>query len=235
MESAKADRTWTEAEHRQAVRTIERKIISDTVKQRFINELESPYGDPIGFIEDLKDINRKSERLLPEEEQALENELLAELRERSALRSMRESQADAESEAISERTDRELTAELLGGTLTTRKLFDATAGGLLDPARALTLSNALDSQVDSPRKSIPETLATYERNLIRLNEDEIWNDPDLHGTTSRTWFRAFAICRPTGRDSRVRRKATTDWSGRSVSSRVLRCAACRRQSWRRWT
>lgn len=161
-------RTEAEALHLDAARGIVKK----TVVGRFAREFDSPYGDPVGFIERLREANKNSEALPPEEEAKLQDELLAELRERNALRSAREG---AFTDSLKMRWlegDRTATAELLNGTLTQRKLLQMVESNNLDPADARTLLNELQSG-PSKAHSDPQELFTVETNLMSIEEKDI--------------------------------------------------------------
>lgn len=179
IDAAVGDGTLSESEGRVVRQQTEYGIISATVRQRFQNEINDPYGDPVGFIEDLKEMNRTAEVLPPEEEVKLENELLAELRDRNALRSLRESQADAAAQARHEAGDRLATTGLLAGELTQRDLLQLTANDEITPAVARTLLNELQSAATRPAKSNQETLFHFKTNLLSYTEEEIASERGL--------------------------------------------------------
>lgn len=177
ISSAVADGTYTEVEGNVFRRDTLRQVIRETVKARFDRELSSPFGDPIGFIEDLKEINRTGEALPPEEEDALTVELFGMLKQRNLLLAARESGEDDAVEARFDAGDRDMTIAVLSGSAGTNQLIEAMADDRLRPARGLTLNNVLTS--GSPVKSNPKTLATYEINLLSYDEDDILTEPGL--------------------------------------------------------
>lgn len=137
--------TLTRTEAQAAHITTQRAIIAQTVAAKFGKELDNPYGDPIGFILKLKEANKTSDALDPEEEGKLEAQLMADLREHNALQAaMHAGDASAE-KARYEAGDREATSLMLSGRLTRRKLRDMVDTQNLDPSVARTLNNELDS------------------------------------------------------------------------------------------
>lgn len=179
LDAAVADGTLSEAQGRMARSETEYRIVSETVMARFKNEMDDPYGDPIRFIQDLKEANRTANTLTPEKEQQLENDLLAELRERNSLRAMKASQEAAEVTARYDAGDREATSALLAGTLTQRGLLERIRDDTIRPEIARTLLNELQSQASSPPKSDPETLFTVGLHVLEYSEEEIATLPGL--------------------------------------------------------
>ncbi len=177
INSMVADGTISEVEGEVFRRDTMRQVISETVKARFDNELSSPVGDPIGFIKDLKELNRTGEVLPPEDEDALVVELFGMLQERNALRNARASEETASVDARFEAGDRDMTIAVLSREAGTNQLIEAMADDRLRPARGLTLFNVLTS--GSPAKSDPKTLAMYEINLLSYDEEDILTEPGL--------------------------------------------------------
>ena len=174
LDAVEADGTYSESEARVARKDARRGIIFETVIARFDNELEDTvFGDPIGFIEDLKEANRTAQTLTPDEEAELENILFAELRERNTLRAARNSEAIAEETARHKAGDREATASMLAGELTRRDLLEMVDSDDLLPSVGRTLLNELQASASTPPKSNPETLFRFETNLLSLTEEEI--------------------------------------------------------------
>jgi len=169
LDAAVNDGTISAAQGRMARHAAEQGIIAETVMARFKNELEDPYGDPIRFIQDLKEVNRTAESLSPEEEAKLENSLLAELRDRNALESARRSQMAAEAQARYDAGDREATTAMLAGELTQRGLLDRIRNDSISPAIARTLLNEIQSSTAAP-KSDPETLFNVSTNVLDYSE-----------------------------------------------------------------
>jgi hypothetical protein len=177
--AAIGDGTLSESEGRVVRQQAQYGIVSATVRQRFQNEINDPYGDPVGFIEELKEMNRTAEVLPPEEEVELENELLAELRDRNSLRSLRESQATAAAQARYEAGDRLATTGLLAGELTQRDLLQMIANDEITPQVARTLLNELQASATRPAKSNQETLFHFKTNLLSYTEEEIASERGL--------------------------------------------------------
>jgi len=173
LNSMEADGTMSEIEVDTLRKDMTRQTIVETAKAKFDKELLSPVGDPIQFIEDLKEINKTADVLPPEEEDALVSELFGMLRERNSLRDARASAEDAAVEARFKVGDREMTTAVLARKATDRDLIEAMDDEKLTSARGLTLSNAIASRASAPPKSDPRTLTMYEINLLSKTEDEI--------------------------------------------------------------
>ncbi len=180
LDAAEADAVLSESEARVARAEAKRGIIFETVIARFDNELEDTvFGDPIGFIEDLKEANRTANTLTPDEEAKLENMLLAELRERNTLRAARNSQVIAEETARHKAGDREATASMLARELTRRDLLEMVENDDLLPSVGRTLLNELQASASTPPKSDPKTLFRFSTNLLSLTEEEISTERSL--------------------------------------------------------
>lgn len=179
IDGAVNDGTLSESEGRIVRESIRYNVIAQTVSARFKNELESPYGDPVGFLQDLKDLNRTAEVLPPEKEAELENALLAELRERNALRSLSESQEVDEVEARHAAGDRQATTDLLAGELSQGDLLTMIQADSISPQIARTLLNELQSSATRPAKSDPKRLFEVETNLLSMTEEEVATDQGL--------------------------------------------------------
>lgn len=177
--ASSADNTISETEAAQALRAADRKIVFSTVMERFKNEIDSPYGDPIGFIEDLKAANRESDALPSEDEQRLENAMLAELRERNSLASMRESLTMSARTARHLAGDRNATMELLAGNLSQQDLLRKVSNDEISSGMARTFLNELQSQATAPARSDQRELATVRLNLLNTSEADIVSNPLL--------------------------------------------------------
>lgn len=208
IDGAVSDGTMTETEGLAARRTLARRVIFETVSARFDNEINDPYGDPIGFIEDLKEANETSDTLTTEEEQQLENTLLAELRERNLLQAARDAQMRSEVEARHAAGDQEYTSRMLAGQLTRRDLLEATRNDEITPAIARTLLNELQSSATQTPKSNAETLFHYETNLLSYTEEEIATERGL------TWADRSKLIQE-------RRKEETGWKGTQVAKEAF--------------
>lgn len=154
-----------------------RSIVKQTVVARFARELDNPYGDPIGFIERLREANKTSEALPPDEEAKVGDMLLAELRERNALRAAKESAADNAREIRYREGDRQATSSLLSGQLTQRQLLKLVEDDRLNPSVARSLLNEL--QAGDPGRSNPRELFSVETNLLQTSEKEIQENAEL--------------------------------------------------------
>jgi hypothetical protein len=154
-------------------RDADRSIIKQTVTARFAQEFDNPYGDPIGFIEDLRESNKQSNALPPDEEEKLMDGLMAELRERNALRSARKSASDAAQQARFDEGDRVATASLLSGSLTVPALHRMVESGNLEPSVGRTLYNELTAGDTVGGRSDPAELFRTRLTLLELSEDDI--------------------------------------------------------------
>lgn len=177
IDGAGADGTLTATEAQAAHIRASRQITHQTVVARFRKELENPYGDPIRFIQRLKKANETSEALSPEEEQKLEADLFAELREHNALADAGKQAEIKAKSARWEEGERSLTEDLLAGRLTLRRLLQAAEDDEADPAVLRTLRNEL-TEGDTP-KSDPQTLFDYETDLLNKSDDEIKTERGL--------------------------------------------------------
>lgn len=156
----------------------QRDIVFNVVKQRFRNELDDPLGDPIGMIENVREIVALDQSLTPEEEAKLENDLLAEFRDHSALRAARESAAGSAQELRYAEGEQQATALLFSGTLRQADLLEMVLDDKIKPSVARALQNELDSPAHVA-KSDPTELATVEINLLRYEEQDIWTNQKL--------------------------------------------------------
>lgn len=178
---ARNDGTLTAIETEAVRKQSHAAITQQTVTARFRNELQNPYGDPIGFIQRLKEANKTSNALLPAEEEKLVNSLLSDLQESNSLASAAASQEAAETKARFAVGDRQATADLLSGQLTQRRLLSMVQKQELSPEVARTLLNELqtgDSGVDDSRVAFD-----VRTNLLRYTEEEIASMPGLKWST----------------------------------------------------
>jgi len=173
-------------------------VIKQTVTEKFKQEIQNPYGDPIKFIRNLREQNKVSEALPPEEEEKLVGSLLSVLREENALDAAGNAQMNAEAEARYRQGDQDATAALLSGQLTQSKLLQMVESDNLEPAVARTLNNELTSG-DTP-KSDPETLFAVETGLLNMSEEDITTERGL------TWA-------DRGRLILKRREQASGWRG----------------------
>jgi hypothetical protein len=178
IDSAVADGTISQLEGEVAHVNAQRAIVKQTVLARFKRELDNPYGNPLQFISRLREMNKTSEALPPDEEEKLGDALMAELRERNSLNAMGQEQARADRQQRYNDGNREATAALLEGSLTSSQLLKMVEDDLIDPDTARTLQNELTT---GPReaKSDPKALLSAEVNLLELDEKDILTNPAL--------------------------------------------------------
>jgi hypothetical protein len=181
IDGAYNTQTITAAERNTLLKNTQQQIVSQTVRARFRKTLESPYSNPVDFIEKVKKENLTNEALSPKEEEALVDQLMGELREHNALMSAKYGSDNAEVKARYEQGDREATAALFSGELTTSKLRDMVVQQRLDPGRATSLANELAGggvATDDPKEA-----AHVRTNLLRYTEEEIETNSKLTWTT----------------------------------------------------
>ena len=178
IDSAVVDGTLSAAEGEVAHINAQRAVVKQTVVARFKRELDNPYGNPLKFIERLREMNKTSEALPPDEEEKLNDALLSELRERNALASMGAEQIRAERQQRYNDGNRTATAALLAGTLKQSDLLKMVEDDQIDPDTARTLQNELSSG-NSVQKSDPRALMTAEVNLLEVDEKDILTNPNL--------------------------------------------------------
>lgn len=158
---------------------VSRAVTQQTVTHRFRAELENPYGDPVGFIERLKDANKKSEALPPDEEEKLVTGLLNELQEKNALVAAGLRGQNTAQKIRWELGDNFATNAMVDGTLTSNKLSQMLKDDEIDPSVARTLYNELQSGNDKPddereRFSVETTLLEHTEAEIGQNARLSW-------------------------------------------------------------
>lgn len=178
IDSAVADGTISEAEGNVAHLNAQRSVVKQTVVARFKKELDNPYGNPLKFIERLREMNKTSEALPPDEEEKLNDALLAELRERNSLASMAAEQARSARVSRYDAGNRTATAALLKGTLRQADLLRMVEDDAIDPDTARVLQNELTSG-PKEAKSDPKALMRAEVDLLELDEQDILTNPNL--------------------------------------------------------
>lgn len=181
IDGAKNDGTLTAIEAEAVRKQSQRAITQETVTARFRNELDNPYGDPIGFIQRLKEVNKTSEALLPAEEEKLVNSLMSDLQEHNSLASAGRTAAAAAEKARLEAGDRQATADLLSGQLKRSTLLDMVRKQNLSPEVARTLLNEL--QTGDPGVDDSKTAFDVKTNLLHYTEQDIASMPGLKWTT----------------------------------------------------
>jgi hypothetical protein len=160
-----------------------RQTTKKLASYRFQKELDSPYGNPVGFIQNLIDFNKTSESLPPDEEEKLVSGLLEDLRQHNALLAMGQKDSDLEQKQRWELGDNLATNSMLDGKLTVSKLSDMLDNDELDPSVARTLYNELQSGNDRPDDS--RERFRVETALLETSEDDIAKDSRLSWSTRR--------------------------------------------------
>lgn len=148
-----------------------RQATRQVVSYRFREVLDDPYGDPVAFIENVRQRNKASEALSPAEEEKLVTDLISDLREHNALRSLAQQESDDSQKQRWELGDREATNAMLEGRLTTSRLSQMIEDDELDPSVARTLYNELQSGADRPDDS--RERFRVETTLLSQEEDDI--------------------------------------------------------------
>lgn len=211
IDGAKGDGTITDTEAASAHIAALRAITEQTVTYRFKNEMNNPYGDPVGFIQRLQDANRTSNVLDPDEEKKLVSTLFETLRQKNALDSFDKRKNGQEEAMRYETGDRTYTGKLLAGNLTNKDLLDAVVSQNLKPEVARTLANELEKGDTS--KDDPKVAFDAKTNLLNYSEQEISTMPGL------TW-------KTRGELIEQRRKDADGWKGtqaaREGESRIER-------------
>lgn len=211
IDGAYNDGTFSEVERVALHKKTQRQVVAQTVSARFRQVLDSPYGNPVDFIEKLRKENVNSEALSPKEEQELVDQLVTDLQQHNALLAAGLRDNSAEMKARYEVGDREATAALFSGELTTGKLREMVVQQRLDPSRATALANELTSggaAADDPKEAFH-----VRTNLLKYTDEEIQTNSRL------TWeTRAELLLK--------KREEETTWKGtqaaREADSRIER-------------
>jgi hypothetical protein len=156
-----------------------RQATSQVVTYRFRNVLDDPYQDPVAFLENLREVNKKSNVLPPEEEAKLFQGLIGELQERNALASAARTRSNTAQKIRWDAGEATATDMLLKGSLTVNTLSAMRADDELDPAIARTLLNELQAGSDRPddtreRFRVETTLLDQEEEDIKTNSSLSW-------------------------------------------------------------
>ncbi|MGH8235408.1 MAG: hypothetical protein ACREXP_00110 [Steroidobacteraceae bacterium] len=170
IDGAVNDGTFTASEGAALHKDSQRMLVAQTISQRFRRVLDSAGGNPVDFIEKLRKENLTSEALSPKEEDALVTQLIGDLTEHNRLMAAGLRDNSAEMKARYEQGDRDATAELFAGTLTTSKLRQMVLDQRLDPGRATSLQNDMASgdKVDDSKEAF-----RVHTDLMNYSEDEI--------------------------------------------------------------
>lgn len=174
VDGAVGDRTLTRIEATALKQKAGHQVIFTTVSDRFQKVLEDPYGDPVRFIQNLQKANQTSEALPPDQEAKLVDDLMSQLRDHHALATMQASAAAAAAKLREEAGNRDASSRFIAGTLTRKYLKQLVDSQGIDPTRATTLANELDTRArEGSMPSDPKTKFLVETNLLGYTEDEI--------------------------------------------------------------
>jgi hypothetical protein len=161
-----------------------RRATQQVAMYRFKNELDNPYGDPVSFIENLRNVNKTSNALPPDEEEKLLNSMMQELQEHNALARARVSASDLEQKQRWETGDRVATNAMLEGRLTANRLSQMIEDDELDPSVARTLYNELQSGGGDKPDDTQERFRV-ETTLLKQSEEDIARNTKLSWKTRR--------------------------------------------------
>lgn len=183
IDAAVNDRTISATEGSVLKVDASRRVTEQTVSYRFRAEMENPYGDPVAFIERLKEANKTSEALPPEEEQKLVTSLLNELQEKNALTAAGLRATDTAQKVRWELGNRQASLQLVTGTLTANKISKLLEDDAIDPNRATALYNDLQAGNDRPDDEREHTYVNA--TLLEYTEQEILENQKLSWKTRR--------------------------------------------------
>jgi hypothetical protein len=184
LDAARNDGTLNDVQAQAIGQNVFEAITKQTVVAQFERVLEDPKGDPLEFLRRVQEYNKTSEVLPPEEEQKLQDALLSTLREHNAMASAAESQSRAEQQIRYAAGNQQASSDFLGGTLSRRKLREMVDNGDIDPTRATTLGNELDSQTREQRDD-KNLLLQVESSLLDHTRDELMTMRGLSADTRR--------------------------------------------------
>ncbi|MCE5292913.1 MAG: hypothetical protein LLG14_27270 [Nocardiaceae bacterium] len=183
IESARRDGTLTQTEVGALRIDAARSVTAQTVTYRFRAEMDNPYGDPVAFIERLKEANKTSNALPPDEEEKLVTGLLNELQEKNALAAAGRNNMKNAQEIRWALGDNFATNAMIEGTLTTNKLSRMLEEDEIDPSVARTLYNELQAGNDRPDDE--KERFSVETTLLEHTEQEIGQNAKLSWKTRR--------------------------------------------------
>ncbi len=158
-----------------------RRATQQVAMYRFKDELENPYGDPVAFIENLREINKTSNALPPDEEEKLLDGMFRELQQYNALQSAKLRDSNNEQKLRWETGDRVATGLMLKGNLSMSRLSQMVDDDELDPAVARTLYNELQGGSDRPDDTAERF--RVETTLLDQTEDDIAKNSQLSWKT----------------------------------------------------
>ncbi len=181
IDGAELDGTLSKTEALSARLDSQRSVIKQTVSARFRQELENPYGNPVKFIQRLRDANKQNEALDPQEEAKLVDTLIADMQEQNALDASAARDRQSEIKARLEQGDRKATALLLSGQLNRRAILDMVNSQDLEPSVGRTLLNELENP--AVPKDDPKVAFSARVNLLDYQESDL---ATLQGLTYQT-------------------------------------------------
>lgn len=198
IDAAVADGTLSATEGGTLKIAASRAVTKQTVSYRFKNELDNPYGDPVGFIQNLKTVNKTSNALPPEEEDKLVAGLLNDLQEHNALIAAGNRNQNTAQQLRWALGDNDATNAMIEGRLTSNKLSQMLEDDEIDPAVARTLYNELQAGNDKPDDE--RERFSVETTLLEHTEKEIGENARLSWKTRRELIEK-------------RRQLSTTWRG----------------------
>jgi hypothetical protein len=157
----------------------DRQVMSLSVRAKFDEVLKNPYENPLEFISKLKETNKASEVLPPDEEEKLIDSLLSDLREHNALNSATAQASVDQQKAIWAQGEKDATVMLLSGRLNNRVLKEMVESDKLDPGVARTLRSSLESSANTSGKSDERALFEAKVGLLEFTEEDIRDNPNL--------------------------------------------------------
>jgi hypothetical protein len=203
IDAAEADGTLSRVEALSVRQDSQRSIVKQTVAARFKQELENPYGNPVKFIQKLKEANKQSEALPPAEEEKLVASLIADMQQSNGLEAAARAQSAAEIKARFDAGDKTATSLLLSGQLDRRTILEMVNSQDLEPSTARVLLNELQS-ADTAQNDDPRVAFKTRVNLLDYSEQDI---ATMKGLTYKT--RADLI--------EKRRQEVNGWRGTQIA------------------
>lgn len=184
IDASERDGTLTPVQARAVRQNSAEGITKQTVVSQFEKVLEDPRGDPVGFIRRLQEYNKNSDALPPEEEAKLVDSLLETLRQHNSLASAGEAAMAAERRARMEAGNQVASAAFLDGSLTRKKLKEMVLNQEIDPNRATTLANELESN-SGAKADDSKVLLQVETSLLDYSRDDVMTMKGLSNDTRR--------------------------------------------------
>jgi hypothetical protein len=183
IDAAMADGTLSKVEGGALRVDAARAVTAQTVAYRFRAEMDNPYGDPVAFIERLKEMNKTSAALPPDEEEKLVTGLLNELQEKNALAAAGRNAQFAQQKVRWDAGEHTATQLLVDGRLTMNRISQMLEDDQIDPAIARTLRDDLKAGNDRPDDERERFYV--ETTLLEHTEEEIGQNSQLSWKTRR--------------------------------------------------